>query len=280
MRNRAITLGDVLGEPDNARQKFDAWDKVIIRHAVTDDRRQQAPVGARATKQWVASGSYRFEVTGAPNPQCQHYLRGVDFLFGSIVRPPEGPSPQKTEYLACAGFNIVARYTSLSTGDWTEETLPALHESITRLFDRMLVNLRIMARYRTPPPRAEGPRNSYRLVPPDERPKEKVPCDVALNTEPLPLGRRAVAETPGFGEVFGKIIEASDCKREQILDYVRRIGARRYHDTFRAPGMINDKFTLNTYEQSWYLLWSSTRFISLTFNEQGDLTTSHWGYVK
>ncbi len=222
--DRAIILEDVLGEPDNARQKFGEWDKVVIRHATADDDRHRVPVAARATREWVATGSYQFEVTGVPNSQCQHYLRDVDFLFGSIVRPPEGSSPQKTEYLACAGFNIVARYTSLTTDDWSEETLPALHDSITRLFDRMLVNLRVMARYRTPPVQA-GPRESYKLVLPEERPAEKVPCDMALETQPLPLGKRAVAGTPGFGEVFGKIIEASDCKREQILDYVKRIGA-------------------------------------------------------
>ena len=62
--------------------------------------------------------------------------------------------------------------------------------------------------------------DDYTLKPVEERVGIRVPCAVALTTPPLPDGKRAVDSTSGFGTVFGQIIEGSDCKREQILEYI------------------------------------------------------------
>jgi hypothetical protein len=277
---QAITLKTLLTDPA-ARRKFDAWDGVVIRHAATRGDERRISAAARATTDWVARGGYEFEIERAPSWECQRRLREVDFLFGNIVRPAAKPMPQPTEYVACAGRKVVARYTSLTTDDWTEETLPALHESITRLFDGMLVNIVVQTRYRPPPPQhLPARKESYHLLDPKLRPKDKVLCKTALSTGPLSRGKRGIDETIGFGQVFGKTIEASDCSRDQILDYVKGLGGVPQQEPVVSTNATYYYFYLNTFEYPWYLFFVPERLVILAFDRSGTLIFTNWGRYK
>jgi hypothetical protein len=127
-----------------------------------------------------------------------------------------------------------------------------------------------------PPPDKKGPDNIYRLVPPEQRPADRVPCAEALATDPLPKGKQAVDEIRGFGEIFGRIIEKSDCRREQILKYVTDLGARRDKSTFRAENEMTEYFLLNTSLNPWYLFWWPEHRVILSFDYDGNLTYSGW----
>ena len=122
--------------------------------------------------------------------------------------------------------------------------------------------------------------DDYTLKPVEERPGVRVPCAVALTTPPLPDGKRAVDSMSSFGTFFGQIIEASDCKREQILEYIVRIGGRRQQPPLVSSDGTHDYFLLNTYKNPWYLFWWPEYLVVLEFDNRGNLVLSNWGGYK
>jgi hypothetical protein len=123
---------------------------------------------------------------------------------------------------------------------------------------------------------ARHPSDSYHLRPPAERSVKRIPCAAALAMKPLSLGRRGVDMTPGFAEVFGRAVEGSDCKREQILRYVERLGGRRQQPPLRAGNVIRDYYLLNTSQRPWYFFWIPEYLIILSFDQASELINISW----
>jgi hypothetical protein len=141
-----ITLYEVLQNPDRAERLFDEWESAIVKHVFdpkfgVEYSRSNTPKENRADPAYLKEKNYSFSIGPFASRLCARDLSGWRFIYKNINAPSGVPPFDQTAYMACAGNNVLASYTSLFSRDWTKQTLPIFQENITKLLNDILVDL-------------------------------------------------------------------------------------------------------------------------------------------